>query len=304
MSFKATAFSLVIGLTCTFFVAGCDDGVSIEPDARGLESQESPLVLADALPPEACSQGANVPEGASLVATAAGTLVADYMLQDPMMGISMAASTEYSCDCTGEGGGTCYPKLIGSDVFCVSMSCSDCSLQETSVSGFTALERATAACGLDYGEEEHQAVTVRARQIRDWQARQRIPEPQFDSEGVWATAPRGHRPVMELLDLGTSRIVYAAPEEMFDRATGELLRAAGPPNFGGDLLLQAAAGGRAKCYCSGSGSCSFTLDNVCAGTCDRTQTGDRGCVIKIKRGLFNRNAEAPSAHDTDPYLAR
>lgn len=290
---------LGLGILALLGALACDEAEVIEPE-EGLDSVEQSLEPTDNLPPEACGASQALPPGAQVVATAKGTLVADYMEEDPHLAISSAGSTEYSCSCSGEGGGTCYPKLVGSDVVCVSMSCTSCTLTATSVSRFTALERATAACGTDYNEENERLVARRVAQIREWQSRFRLPELNYNRNHTNATAPEGTKLVVELV--GTARIVYAAPERFFDGETGELLRAAGPANDTGELLLQAAGGGKAKCFCDGSGSCSFSMDGVCAGTCG-TGEGDRGCVIKV-RGIRNRNGQAAKINVNDPYKGR
>ena len=288
---------VAIGLAALLCAAACDDVEVIGPEAQ-LESATLPLEPTDNLPPESCGAAAALPPGADVVATDRGTLVADFLEEDPRLRISSAGSTEYSCNC--QGAGTCYPKLVGSDVVCVSMSCTECTLVTTSVSRYTALERATAACGGEYGEGNEELVAHRVEQIRAWQSRFRLPALVYSRNHVNATAPRGTRLVVELL--GTARIVYVAPESFFDPDTGELLRAAGPANDSGELLLQAAGGGKAKCFCSGDGSCSFTMDGVCAGTCGRGD-GDRGCVIKV-RGVRNADGRPAKVNVDDPYQGR
>jgi hypothetical protein len=292
-------FVVGIGLVA-LLAAGCGEAEVVEPAGEGWQAVERSLEPTDNLPPEACGAAQALPPGADVVATARGTLVADFMEEDPQLRISSAGSTEYSCNCTGEGGGTCYPKLVGSDVVCVSMSCTACSLVTTSVSRFTALERATAACGTDYNEENERLVARRVSQVREWQARFRLPEMVYSRDHTNATAPEGTKLVAELV--GTARVVYAAPERYFHPETGELIHAAGPANDSGQLLLQAAAGGKAKCFCDGSGSCSFTMDGVCAGTCGRSE-GARGCVIKT-RGVRNSDGRPAKINVRDPYKGR
>ncbi len=293
------ALVIAIGILAVLLPA-CDGGEPAEPIEPEHEAAQQSLEPAENLPPAACGQAQALPPGADVVATARGTLVADYMEEDPQLRISSAGSTEYSCNCTGEGGGTCYPKLVGSDVVCVSMSCTSCSLVTTSVSRFTALERATAACGEEYGEENERLVARRVSQVRQWQERFRVPEMVYSRGNADATAPRGTKLVVELV--GTARVVYAAPERFFDAQTGELLRAVGPANDSGHLLLQAAGGGKAKCFCDGDGSCSFTMDGVCAGTCGRDGAA-RGCVIKT-RGVRTRDGRAAKINLADPYRGR
>jgi hypothetical protein len=257
------AFALLIPM---FGVLACDDDSSDEAlVTRGAE-----------LEGELCGAGEVLPKGAQIVATSQNTLLVTQEIYDEAAGIAGGAGKEYSCSCDGAGGGKCYPKIVGNEVYCTSMGCDSCKLNSSSVSSAVAVERLDAQCGSKVVDDE--LAKGRAHKVEDWASSQGFPQAELSANGREVTAPDGYGLVVE--KIGGRSLVYAVPDSLFDAKSGELLKFVGPASDPDNAPLQAAAGGKVKCYCSSAGSCSFTGDRVCADSPGQTCEGS--CTVSGK----------------------
>lgn len=263
---KNSTFVLTL-MASTLGLLACDEESSDELMTRGAE-----------LDPQTCGKGVALPKGAEVVVSSKNTLLVSYPIPDAIAGISGAGSTEYTCSCGGSsnGDGKCYPKLIGNEVFCSASGCDSCNLNSSIATGDVAVARLTAQCGAPMVDEE--LVASRVAKVQDWTSQQGFPQPELTANGREATAPDGYGLVLERV--GGRSLVYAVPESLFDQKTGELLKAVGPQGDAENMPLQVAVGGKAKCYCSAGGSCSFTSDGLCADSPGHSCSGS--CTISGK----------------------
>jgi hypothetical protein len=269
------AFALLIP-ALGVLACDADDDSGDELMTRGLE-----------LDPAACGGSEKIPEGAEMVATSKNTLLVTEQILDQVLGIAGASTTEYTCSCDGAGGGECYPKVVDNQVYCASMGCDKCKLNSTSGSAGLAINRLAAQCGAKIVDDE--LAKGRGSKVQDWAAEQGFAKPEFSQNGGEALAPDGYGLVVE--HIGGRSLVFAVPNKLFDEKTGELLKLVGPPGNPENPPLQAAFGGKVKCYCSAAGSCSFTGDGVCSPA--PGQNCDGSCTVSGK-GLTAGKTFAPS----------
>lgn len=202
-----------------------------------------------------------------VIVTGSGTVIVSYDRASDSRA-SVGGGTEYWCSCSG-GGGSCYVKMFGTTASCVSMACTQCTLNSRAVGKSSAVRMRDMACGA--GAIDEAAVARRSAEIAAYRAANRLPEPVVSRNRREAQAPAGFDLVLERV--GGRELVYVVPE-------GSARDAAVGPAAQGDAPIQAMVGKpKVKCNCSGQGSCSFTSDNVCvpASSC----SGSMGCSVTV-----------------------
>lgn len=205
-----------------------------------------------------------------IVVTKRGSIIVSYD-EGQQDEARVGGGTEYWCTCS-EGGGSCNVKMFGTTASCVSMSCTKCTLNSRKIGRSSAVQLRDITCGAAAIDDA--AVDQRLQEIAAFRRGNNLPEPRHSRNGREAWAPLGYDLVLERV--GGRELVYVVPED----PTASPSRAVGPATQG-DPPIQARIGKpKVKCNCSGEGSCSFTMDNVCvpASSC----SGTMGCTVTVK----------------------
>lgn len=158
-------------------------------------------------------------------------------------------ATVYTCDSCSNG--TCYPTWNGQKAGCTSATCTVCGLKADGVP-----VGRTPAPGGGCADPSDDAL-ARAAAIADYTAALELPEPTY--ENGEARAPEGFLLAVEDID-GTT-LAYLVPE--------------GDPGPDGAALRLYV--GKAKCRCSGTGTCKW--DGI---ICKTNHDCDDGCEIEVK----------------------
>ncbi|MFZ5446279.1 MAG: hypothetical protein ACOZQL_40200 [Myxococcota bacterium] len=200
--------------------------------------------------------------------TGTGSIIVSHVEAAPQRA-SVGGGTEYWCTCSG-GSGSCYVKMTGTTASCVSMSCTQCTLNSRQIGKGSTVKLQDVACGA--AAVDPAALAQRVKEVQAFRAANRIPDPIVSADRHEAYAPAGYDLILERI--GGRELIYLVPE-------GTSTRGAVGPSTSGPAPVQAAIGKpRVKCSCSGTGSCSFTGDNVCVP--DSTCSGERGCSVTVK----------------------
>lgn len=205
--------------------------------------------------------------------TGTGSIIVSHVEEAPQRA-SIGGGTEYWCTCNPGSGssGSCYVKMAGTTAGCVSMSCTQCTLHSRQIGKGNKVKLQDVACGA--AAVNPAALANRVNEVQAFRAANQLPDPIVSADRHEAYAPAGYDLVLERI--GGRELIYLVPESSGTRG------AVGPSTTGPTPVQAAIGKPRVKCSCSGTGSCKFTMDNVCVP--DSTCTGELGCSVTVKGG--------------------